>query len=60
MSKYDFVTEEIFGRELERQVNDMSAWDLLSIPGVYEAVKEHLNDNVLEALEEQRELDEEE
>ena len=60
MKSYEWVTDTMFDTELERQMNDLSGSDLLSIPGVYEAVKEHLNDSVLDALEEQRELDEEE
>lgn len=47
---YADITNEEFDEELERQVGRMSAGTILAVPGVYEALKEELNNSVLEAL----------
>jgi hypothetical protein len=45
--RWDWVTPEMFDDELRRQASNE---DLLTIPGVYELVREQLNNEVLEAL----------
>ena len=37
-------------------INDMSASDLLSIPGIYEILSKHLKSRILETWEEDQEL----
>lgn len=56
MSNYDWVTPEIFERKLHEIVTRMSSDELLVIPGVYEALSEELNNQILEELEEEREI----
>jgi len=48
---YDWVTDEMFDAELERQVSALSGAQILAIPDVYEVLSEELNNAVLEALE---------
>jgi len=50
------VTDEMFDKKLVEILGRMSASELLSISGVYEAVSEDLNNQVIEELE--AELDE--
>lgn len=45
------ITPEMFLQKLEELLDDMTGEQLLMIPGLYEVVSEHLNDAVLEALE---------
>jgi hypothetical protein len=52
---YDWVTDEMFDTELVAQVEMLSAAQLVQIEGVYEVLSEALNNDVLAALEEQRE-----
>jgi len=47
---YDWVTNEMFDAELERQVSALSGAQILAIPGVYEVLSDYLNNAVLEAL----------
>jgi hypothetical protein len=54
MKDYDWVTDEMFDFKLTELVEQMSPFDLLQIPGVYEVVVEELHDEVLSALEEER------
>jgi hypothetical protein len=54
---YDWITDDMFDTKLREIAEDM---DLLSIPGVYELVREHLNNDVIEELENEREDEEEE
>lgn len=54
MSDYSWVTNEMFRAKLEQLIGQMSAGELLAIPGVYEAVSEELNNAVLEELESER------
>ena len=42
------ITTEEFDRELELILDDMTGAQLLSIPGVYEAVSEEFNNQVIE------------
>jgi len=53
MSKYDKMTQQEFDDILEDLVRKNAA-NLLNIPGVYEAVAEHFNNEVLETWEEQQ------
>ena len=55
MSNYDWVTDEMFDEALRAMVAEMSSWSVLDIPGVYELVREELNNDVLALLDEQRE-----
>lgn len=55
MSRYSWVTNEMFDNKLEEIVADEGGIRVLHIPGVYEIVKEHFNNEVLEALESDRE-----
>ena len=50
--KYDWVTDEMFDEKLREVAQD---FDLLTVPGVYELVKEEFNNEVLKALEQDRE-----
>lgn len=55
---YSWVTDEMFDGELEKVVAE-NASTLLSVPGVYEAVREHFNNEVLTRLENAREEEDE-
>lgn len=50
---YDWVTEEMFDSKFREIVGGMSTDQLLAVPGVYEALKEDLNNQVLEELEDE-------
>lgn len=50
---YAWVTNEMFDDKLAELLTD--GRNLLSIPGLYEVVAEELNNEVLEALDEERE-----
>lgn len=54
---YDWVTREAFDAKLAEFVDKMSTAELLSIPGMYEILCEELNNDVLTALEDEREHD---
>lgn len=49
---YSWVTTEMFDQKLRELAQD---FDLLTIPGVYELVAEDFNNEVLAALEQDRE-----
>jgi hypothetical protein len=51
---YAWVTTEMFDRKLEELLGQMSAGTIMQIPGVYEAVSEELNNDVLRDLEHDR------
>lgn len=53
------VTQEAFNAKLEELLNEMGGAELLAIPGLYEVVSEHLNNEVLEALREDLDSDDE-
>ena len=53
MPDYDHITDEMFDRELQRLMGEMSADDLLMIPGIYEIMREHLNNDILDNLTEE-------
>ena len=48
---YSWVTDEMFQEKLAEFV---SGYDVLSVPGIYEILSEYFNDEVLEALEDER------
>jgi len=48
--------DDDFDRILISIINDMSASDLLSIPGIYEILSKHLKSRILETWEEDQEL----
>ena len=52
---YEWVTSELFDRKLAEIVGEMTGWEVIQIPEVYVAVSEHLNNQVLEELEQERE-----
>ena len=49
MGRYDDMSTEDFDRYLLAALEKMSASSILAIPGVYEAVSEELNNEVLDA-----------
>jgi hypothetical protein len=48
------ITTELFDKKLAELLDKMSGYELLAIPGLYEVVSEHLNNDVLKALEEEK------
>ena len=57
MSKYDKMTQGDFTTHLHRVLQDTTAWELLAIPGIYEILSEHFNNDVLDSWREEQELD---
>ena len=51
-----WVTTEMFDEALEKIVRNQGA-GILSVPGVYEVLSEHFNNEVLDTLEAARELE---
>ena len=49
--KYDNMTDADFDAILEKILDEMKGGQLLQVPGVYEAVSEHFNNDVLERWE---------
>ena len=54
MDDYSWVTDEMFDDALMEIVEKEGLISLLRIEGVYELVKEHYNNKVLEKLEQSR------
>ena len=52
---WQWVTDEMFDGKLDSLADALGIERLMKIPGVYERVKEELNNNVLEALAEEYE-----
>lgn len=56
---YGWVTDKMFQEKLEelveKLVEEKGAGELLMIPGAYEVLSDYLNNDVLDALEEERE-----
>lgn len=50
------ITDEEFDTKLIEILSKMTAAQLLSIPGIYEIVSEEFNNNVIEAIEAERDL----
>ena len=48
--KYTWVTPEMFSEKLEELVDAMGADAILQVPGVYDILAEHLNNEVLDGL----------
>lgn len=48
--KYSDVTQEMFDNGLEKILSEMTGADLLLVPGIYEVVSEHFNNDVLDAV----------
>ena len=55
MNPYEKMTQEDFNRILEEQLDKESGATLLAIPGIYEIVSEHFNNEVLAIWEEEQE-----
>ncbi len=51
---YSWVTNEMFDAELDDLCHDIGPVGIMSIAGVYELVKEDLNNEVLERLRDRR------
>ena len=47
---FKWVTQELFDEQLEVLCDQKTGAELLQIPGVYEALSEYLNNEVLEVL----------
>uniref|UniRef100_A0A6M3JXJ9 Uncharacterized protein n=1 Tax=viral metagenome TaxID=1070528 RepID=A0A6M3JXJ9_9ZZZZ len=54
MGNYSKMTNEDFDRILAEIMNESPASHLLTVPGVYEAVSEHFNNDVLAKWDEER------
>lgn len=54
MAKYDAMTDEEFDTLLMRIMDESPASHLLSIPGVYDVLREHFNNDVLNAWEQEK------
>jgi len=54
------MRDEEFDNELERLVNEEPAGNLLTVPGIYEILSEHFNNEVLQRLKEKRDKEREE
>jgi hypothetical protein len=54
MNKFDKMTTEDFDRILTELVEQESAASLLQIPGVYEDLSDHFNNEVLQEWEEEQ------
>jgi hypothetical protein len=57
MTDYSNLTNEEYDEILEELVEEEPAGILLGIPGVYEAVREHYNNEVLEKWERRQEAE---
>ena len=49
MTNYSLLTDDVFDGILENQVASLSAAQLLAIPGIYEILREELNNDVLDS-----------
>ncbi len=54
MPDYEWITSEMFTEKLGDIVAAMSSDEILAVPGTYEALSEALNNEVLDALESER------
>jgi len=59
MEDYSKMTTEDFDKLLMARMADMSPHDLLSIPGIYEILSEHLNNDILNDWKEEQEMENE-
>lgn len=53
---YEWVTDEMFNDELEKIIEERGV-EILNVPGVYEVLSEHFNNDVLERLERCRKIE---
>lgn len=53
-NKYDAMTTDNFDRLLLGLMEESSYRELLAIPGVYEAVSEYFNNDILQAWEDEQ------
>ena len=60
MTDYSKMTDEEFDRILTAQVSELTAGDILQIPGAYEVFSEHFNNAVLDEWRSQKEMEAEE
>jgi len=60
INKYSHITDDMFYDMLEQVLHEMTADQILAIPGVYESVSEELNNEVLSRLVNEEEEEEEE
>ena len=54
MGEYDEMTQEDFDRILVSIVGDVPASSLIGIPGIYEILAEHYNDEILDTWKEEQ------
>lgn len=54
---YTAMTQQEFDDILLDLLDDMGPADLVGVPGVYEAVSEHLNNDILDAWKKKKESD---
>lgn len=59
MKDHSWVTDEMFAEKLEELVVGMTTAQLMAMPGFYEIASKELNNEVLEALEVEREIERE-
>lgn len=52
---YSWVTTEMFDRKLREIVGRMTTDELLAVPGIYDELREDLNNQILDELKEERE-----
>ena len=51
MSAYEWITDEAFTNAVEQLVSEQSASALLAVPGIWEIVSEHFNNDAIELIE---------
>jgi len=52
---FEWVTNEMFDEKLQEICDEEGAPNLLTIPGVYEVLSEHFNNEVLDCLQAEKE-----
>jgi hypothetical protein len=57
MEKHDWITDKLFDYHLGIIVSNIPTWELLQIPGVYKALSEHFNNEVIKACVLEKEKD---
>lgn len=57
MGRYDKMSDTAFDRILLEVMNKDGMGNVLTVPGVYEAVSEHYNNEVLDTWDEEQALD---
>ena len=59
MADYSKIKDKEFDNILLSKLQTMSAKDIISIPGIYEILSEHLNNDILDAWKEEQEASKE-